>query len=101
MSTKVLILVVVEDVLVLSSSSCITVWQFVLILVVVEDVLVPNVSLYLTDEGRVLILVVVEDVLVLNNSSHLKLNTGLNPCCSGRCSSTGGALALRQVSMGS
>ena len=37
---------------------------------------------------RVLILVVMEDGLVLKKMWQRKQNAGLNPCCSGRCSST-------------
>ena len=43
----------------------------------------------MTGAMLVLILVVVEDVLVLNHSAMSASQLeGLNPCCSGRCSST-------------
>ena len=85
----VLILVVVEDVLVLSQAVVVPSQYGVLILVVVEDVLVlvsfPD-SVELT---TVLILVVVEDVLVLSRTSEKTAShMRLNPCCGGRCSST-------------
>ena len=61
----------------------------VLILIVVDDGLVLAVSLPDSVELTVLILVVVDDGLVLPKRSADK-ETGecLNPCCSGRWSST-------------
>ena len=44
---------------------------------------------YKKTRSRVLILVVVEDVLVQAKKAGKESgNTGLNPCCGGRCSST-------------
>ena len=61
----------------------------VLILVVVEDVLVQAVKAINEKGFQVLILVVVEDVLVRLHRLWLSLTSrSLNPCCSGRCSST-------------
>ena len=54
-----------------------------------EDVLVPYKKNSFQRTRSVLILVVVEDVLVqMVMSSLMKLTVSLNPCCSGRCSST-------------
>ena len=78
-----------EDVLVLKNKNYVTDYSRVLILVVVEDVLVLGGGGHVLIAGNVLILVVVEDVLV-HDVVKLYDNTlhSLNPCCSGRCSST-------------
>ena len=62
----------------------------VLILVVVDDGLVPNDELHTYARSTVLILVVVDDGLVpvVAKAEELGIR-GLNPCCSGRWSSTG------------
>ena len=54
-----------------------------------EDVLVPTKANASAKSVEVLILVVVEDVLVLGRNGDIRHSAMcLNPCCSGRCSST-------------
>ena len=71
---------------------------WVLILVVVEDVLVLSKVCYGEAENipEVLILVVVEDVLV---PQPAPAPDRLNPCCSGRCSSTHTLFLIPQIIM--
>ena len=69
--------------------------DWVLILVVVEDVLVPATQQPAPQQpAPVLILVVVEDVLVHKKNIGSKGTKSLNPCCSGRCSSTSPTMFL-------
>ena len=79
-----------DDGLVLLQKAFLSILCSVLILVVVDDGLVHS-SLHLgqKQEQLVLILVVVDDGLVQSiDLTKAKLLTRLNPCCSGRWSST-------------
>ena len=60
------------------------------ILVVLDDALVHALEHKLYRRLSVSILVVLDDALVLIRKLHHKdMSAGLNPCCAGRCSSTG------------
>ena len=86
----VLILVVVDDGLVPNDELHTYARSTVLILVVVDDGLVPICIGSYSFGSEVLILVVVDDGLVpvVAKAEELGIR-GLNPCCSGRWSSTG------------
>ena len=61
------------------------------ILVVLDDALVQgNIVAVTLPKGIVSILVVLDDALVqMKMEMRIKQNNSLNPCCAGRCSSTG------------